>query len=93
MNTYNFEEFKVILKTLLFSFRTENTFADKIERYLNGEDSFFWALNSTNDLDDNIKECNIALNEVLGLDDFAVGTYETVDELFDRYRKVTRQSN
>jgi len=88
MKKYNFEEFKAILKSVLYSHETKRTFSENIDSYLTGEDSFFFALNGSNDEDERIKDCENVLFMILDVE-LTLSTYEDIRELFDRYEILT----
>lgn len=88
MKKYTFEEFKAIVKTLLISQATSNTFTDNIESFLNDEkediNSFYVALNGTNNNDENILECEDILQDVLNVK-ILIHTYCTISEMYEEY--------
>lgn len=88
MKKYTFEEFKSIIKNLLISQATNNTFADNIESFLKGDNesynSFYVALNGTNNNDENILECEDILQEVLNVK-ISISTYCTISEMYEEY--------
>lgn len=91
MNKYTKPEFIAIIKAVLISFGSNRTYKSNVDAFLKNDisvcsscNNFFFALNGSTDIDNNIIECEDVLGDIFEVP-FELYTNENIDQMFDRY--------